>query len=118
MAGGSATTTRVDQLVERYVRSIRSAMRSHPRRVQLLTGELPAELFDTAAPRTVIAELVAAGFDRSAACWILDACIGFVVGHAMVEHSSSHATVDDDEAAFETGLRFILIGLRSDLGIS
>lgn len=103
--------------VEWYVRSIRTALRARPRRVPLVTGRLPATLFDAPAPRAVIDSLVRAGFDRSASAWILDAFVGYVIGHALVEHSDVHATTDDDGAAFDTGLRFLLIGLREDLGI-
>jgi AcrR family transcriptional regulator len=114
--GGASSSP--DLLVERYVRSIRAALQAHPNRVPLITGQLPAQLFDAPVPHVVTSALETAGFDRSAAAWILDSCIGYVVGHALVEHSSQHATVDDDEAAFETGLRFLMIGLRSDLGIT
>lgn len=107
-----------DLLVEHYARRLRSVLHDHPRRLPLVTGRLPAELFDAAVPRSVVDSLMAAGFDPSASAWILDAVIGYVIGHALVEHSDHRATADDDEAAFETGLRFLLLGLRSDLGLS
>ncbi len=107
-----------DLLVEHYVRRLRSALHDHPGRLPLVTGRLPPELFDAAVPRSVVDSLMAAGFDPSASAWILDAVIGYVIGHALVEHSDHRATADDDEAAFETGLRFLLLGLRSDLGLS
>jgi len=107
-----------DLLVEHYARRLRSALHDHPRRLPLVTGRLPPELFDAALPLSVVDSLMAAGFDPSASAWILDAVIGYVIGHALVEHSDHRATADDDEAAFETGLRFLLLGLRSDLGLS
>ena len=107
-----------DLLVERYARRLRSSLHEHPRRLPLVTGLLPAELFDAPVPRAVVDALTNAGFDPSAAAWILDAFIGFVIGHSMVEHSNHQATTDDDEAAFETGLRFLLLGLRSELGLT
>lgn len=106
-----------DQLVDRYVRSIRTALHAHPKRVPLITGQLPAQLFDAPNPMMVTSALVEAGFDENAAAWILDAFIGYAVGHSLVEHSNVGSTADDDEAAFETGLRFLTIGLRSDLGL-
>ena len=118
VAGSEGSDATPDRLVERYARQLRASLHDHPRRLPLVTGRLPAELFDAPVPRGVVDALTDAGFDPSAATWILDAFIGFVIGHAMVEHSSHQATTDDDEAAFETGLRFLLVGLRSELGLT
>lgn len=105
------------EAVEWFARGVRESMRSAPNRLPLVVGRLPRELFDAPAPRAVVDTLVAAGFDHAAAAWILDAFVGFVVGHALVERADVHATTDDDGAAFDTGLRFLLIGLRDDLGL-
>ena len=104
-------------VVEWYARAIRSVLRAHPRRLPLVSGRLPAQLFEAPAPQAVLTTLLDAGFDHSAAAWILDALVGYVIGHALVERADVHATTDDDGAAFDTGLRFLLIGLRDELGL-
>ena len=103
--------------VERYVRAIRERLIRYPHRLPLVLERLPATLFDAPAPRRIIDVLVEYGFDDSAARWILDACIGYAIGHAIVQQTDGRATTSDDAAAFETGLRLMVLGLRAELGL-
>lgn len=104
-------------LLDGHCRGLRTALLRRPALVPLVATHLPRALFEAPASTAVRERLVEFGFDDIAAAWILDAFIGYVVGHAMVERSDARATHDDDEAAFETGLRFLLLGLRDELGM-
>ncbi len=105
------------ELLESYCRQLRAAMHRRPGLLPLVAVRLPRSLFEAPASVAARSRLVEFGFDDAAAAWILDAFIGFVIGHALVEATDARLTRDDDEAAFETGLRFLLLGLRDELGL-
>jgi AcrR family transcriptional regulator len=103
------------ELLDRYCRALQQAMRRRPGLAPLAATRLPSALFDAPASTAARTRLVEFGFDPAASAWILDAFLAFVVGHVLVELSEDRH-VDDADAAFETGLRLLQIGLRAELG--
>lgn len=103
-------------LLERFTGGLRRVLLERPALARLIAEELPASLFDSPAARAIRAGLVEGGFDSSASAWIFDAFVALAIGHVTVEATTARATADDDEAAFETGLRLLLEGLRQELG--
>jgi AcrR family transcriptional regulator len=121
LVAGVGDSMRVDddpiQLLAAFTRSLRSALRRRAPLVPLALTRLPRTLFDAEASLAVRQRLVDLGFDISAATWIIDAFIGFAIGHVALEVTEGHSTPDDDAAAFETGLRFLLAGLGEEIGV-
>jgi len=118
LAGNSevASAASPDDMLDAYCRGLRSSMLSRPNLVPLAATRLPRSLFEAPSSAAVRDRLVTFGFDQGAASWIFDAFLGFVVGHVLVEVTDGQAS-DDYDAAFETGLRFLLAGLREELGM-
>lgn len=103
-------------LLEQMCRQIRAALRAHPNLVPLAAARLPKSLLDTPAAIASARRLVEFGFDEQAAQWILISLVGFALGQTLIELANSVGSEDGD-AAFETGLRFLLLGLRDELGL-
>jgi AcrR family transcriptional regulator len=106
----------VVELLEHYGRRLRTSLVAHPASAPILAGSLPATAFASGTPQTAVGLLVDAGFDEYAGRWIIDAFVGFVVGHVLVAASTARPSSQDADATFETGLRFLLAGLRQELG--
>ncbi|MDJ0770701.1 MAG: TetR family transcriptional regulator [Ilumatobacter sp.] len=110
-----ASSSPADLLAD-YAQHLRRTFLDHPNMAALAATRLPTSLFTAAPTAAARQRLVEFGFDDHAAAWILDSFVGFVIGHVLVQLTDGHATTHDDDAAFETGLRFLLIGLRGELG--
>ncbi len=108
--------TTLDRLVS-FTRALRRALLVRPALAALVADDLPSGLFESAAAGAIRSGLIEGGFDSSASAWIFDAFVSYAVGHVSVEAATERVTADDDEAAFETGLRFLLAGLRDELGV-
>ena len=104
------------ELLEASCQRLRRALRRHPNAVPLVAAHLSDVAVVDDVMVAALGQLVAAGFDDTAARWIVDAFVGVTVGSAMVDASTARLSTDDGDAAFETALRFLLIGLRGELG--
>jgi AcrR family transcriptional regulator len=114
-AEGVASADSPTELLEAHCRGLRAALHAHPNLAPLVAARLPPAAGDSDAT-TIAARLVDAGFDREAARWIVDAFVGFAVGHSVVGFAAERKRDSGDDAAFDTGLRFLLVGLRDELG--
>lgn len=102
--------------IEQIAHGMRDVLLAHPNLVPLVTAQLPQQLLEA---KTVAGfdRLVEFGFDEQAATWILDSFVGYVLGLVVLDVSGAGRTRADADAAFESGLRFLLAGLRDELGL-
>ena len=104
------------ELLEQMCRQLRGALRDHPNLVPLAAARLPKSLLGTPAASASSRRLVEYGFDEQAARWILVSLVGFALGQTLVE-LANNVSVEDGDASFETGMRFLLLGLRDEFGL-
>jgi AcrR family transcriptional regulator len=97
-----------------FCRRLRQILIGEPELAPLIIRDSTAVVLRSAGATALGAQLRTNGFDIVATRWVLESFVGFVVGHCMV--AITNQTVADDDAAFETGLRFMLAGLREELG--
>ena len=103
--------------VEQHCRRLRRSLFTHPNLSPLVAERLSPAIRSSAAVSAIVDQLADAGFDDEAAIWIVDAFLGFAVGHTIVELAAGRRGDTDDDAAFDTGLRFLLLGLSGELGL-
>jgi AcrR family transcriptional regulator len=101
------------ELIEQYCRALREALLRHREVAPLAAQRLASPSYRSAPLESAHRELIRAGFDDQAAGWIVSAFVNYVAGHALVELTDPGRASGD--AAFETGLRFLLGGLRDEL---
>lgn len=95
-----------------FCRRLRSLLIGHAELAPLVVNDSIDVVLASRGAAVIWEQLIEAGFDPAATRWILQSFVGFAAGHVMVEI----AQPSDDGAAFETGLRFMLAGLREELG--
>jgi AcrR family transcriptional regulator len=110
------------ELVERFSRQLRVSLLGHPHLAPLAAVQLPGSLFRADASVMVRERLISFGFDTEAASWIVESFVAFTVGQVLVAVTAGPGTsaataAAEDDAVYETGLRFLLAGLREELGI-
>lgn len=116
-APADRSATDVVALIEEHCRRLRRSLYAHPNLSPLAAERLPPAIRSSEAVSRIVDQLVDAGFDHEAAIWIVEAFQGFAVGHTVVELAAGRRGYTDDEAAFDTGLRFLLSGLSGELGL-
>lgn len=104
-ADGSASAS-----IAEFARAVRALLVGRSEFAPILA---PSAVLDTQGADRVAARLRNSGFDEDASRWIVEAFVGFAAGHTAFAIEAGTA---DDDAAFETGLRFMLAGLRQELG--
>ena len=110
-SGGSSPI----ELIEQYCRALRAALLRHRELAPLAAQRLASPSYRSAPLESTHHELIRAGFDDQAAGWIVSAFVNYVAGHALVELTDPGR--ESGDAAFETGLRFLLGGLRDELDL-
>jgi AcrR family transcriptional regulator len=106
-----------DELVEHYCRDIRTAIRAHPNLAPVVAERLTPAARSSASSATIAQSLVGSDFDHEAATWIVDSFVRFAIGHSIVELAAADTHESDDDAVFDTALRFMVVGLRDELGL-
>lgn len=101
--------------VERFARALRATLLANLELVPLVASVPPTSLRSSSAGTDALGRLAESGFDPESAGWIVDAVAGFVLGHAGLVAVADPSAVDHHDAVFETGLRFMLAGLRDEL---
>jgi AcrR family transcriptional regulator len=99
-----------------FARSLRSVLLRHLDLVPLVMTVPAVQLRANAPGERALELLVRSGFDPESAVWIVDAIAGFVLGQAGVVATADASSASHHDAVFETGLRFMLAGLREELG--
>lgn len=109
----AATESIVDALAH-FARTLRRTVLANPDLTTLVIGD--RRLLHSDATRSLATRLRAVGFDGAASAWIVESFVGFAVGQsALAVRMATRADTGDQDAAFETGLRFLLAGLRDEL---
>lgn len=103
------------ELVEHFCRTLRLTLLAHRELAPVAARRVAEPTYRSEPLDAVGAQLISAGFDDQASAWIVSAFVSYVAGNALVELVDPERAPDD--AAFETGLRFLLGGLRDELGL-